>query len=103
MTADRRNFSAQKVSGVGILATSARVAELVDATDLKSVIRKGVWVRFPPRAPLILKGFSVFLSRREKPQNSPCDTLVTNALRFLVISCLAKTADSRLATIQPTT
>ncbi len=29
----------------------ARVAELVDATDLKSVIRKGVRVQVPPRAP----------------------------------------------------
>ena len=29
----------------------ARVAELVDATDLKSVFRKEVWVRVPPRAP----------------------------------------------------
>ena len=28
----------------------ARVAELVDATDLKSVIRKDVGVRVPPRA-----------------------------------------------------
>lgn len=27
------------------------VAELVDATDLKSVSRKGVWVRFPPLIP----------------------------------------------------
>jgi hypothetical protein len=29
---------------------AARVAELVDATDLKSVIRKDVGVRVPPRA-----------------------------------------------------
>jgi hypothetical protein len=29
----------------------ARVAELVDATDLKSVIRKSVRVQVPPRAP----------------------------------------------------
>jgi hypothetical protein len=29
----------------------ARVAELVDAADLKSVSRKRVRVRFPPRAP----------------------------------------------------
>ena len=29
----------------------ARVAELVDAADLKSAIRKGVWVQVPPRAP----------------------------------------------------
>ena len=29
----------------------ARVAESVDATDLKSVIRKGVRVQVPPRAP----------------------------------------------------
>ena len=32
----------------------ARVAESVDATDLKSVVREDVWVRVPPRAPLIL-------------------------------------------------
>jgi acetolactate synthase I/II/III large subunit len=30
----------------------ARVAKLVDAIDLKSIVRKGVWVRIPPRAPL---------------------------------------------------
>ena len=30
----------------------ARVAELVDATDLKSVFRKEVRVRFSPRAPI---------------------------------------------------
>lgn len=34
-----------------VLFGAARVAELVDATDLKSVSRKGVRVRFPPRAP----------------------------------------------------
>ena len=28
----------------------ARVAELEDAVDLKSIVRKGVWVRVPPRA-----------------------------------------------------
>ena len=32
---------------------AARVAELVDATDLKSVDRKVVWVRVPPRAPMV--------------------------------------------------
>ena len=32
----------------------ARGAESVDATDLKSVVREDVWVRVPPRAPLIL-------------------------------------------------
>jgi hypothetical protein len=33
----------------------ARVAELVDAADLKSAIRKGVWVQVPPRAPIKTK------------------------------------------------
>ena len=33
------------------MLTLARVAELVDAQDLKSCIRKGVRVRFPSRAP----------------------------------------------------
>ncbi len=28
----------------------ARVAELEDAVDLKSIVREGVWVRVPPRA-----------------------------------------------------
>ena len=32
--------------------TIARVAELVDAPDLKSVARTGVRVRVPPRAPI---------------------------------------------------
>ena len=27
---------------------------MADATDLKSVIRKGVWVRVPPRVPIDL-------------------------------------------------
>ncbi len=31
----------------------ARVAKSADATDLKSVIRKGVRVQFPPRAPIV--------------------------------------------------
>ena len=31
---------------------AARVAELVDATDLKSVVRKDVRVQVSPRAPL---------------------------------------------------
>lgn len=30
------------------------VSEQVDETDLKSVARKGVWVRFPPRPPIWL-------------------------------------------------
>ncbi len=33
----------------------ARVAELVDATDLKSVVRKDVGVQVPPWAPLVRK------------------------------------------------
>lgn len=36
----------------------ARVAELVDAQDLKSCSSNGVWVRFPPRAPFIAGVFS---------------------------------------------
>ena len=36
-----------------LLLRRARVAELVDATDLKSVVRKDVWVRVPPWAPWI--------------------------------------------------
>lgn len=31
---------------------NARVAELVDALDSKSSARKGMWVRFPPFAPM---------------------------------------------------
>lgn len=32
------------------MALLARVAELEDAVDLKSIVREGVWVRVPPRA-----------------------------------------------------
>ncbi len=39
----------------------ARVAELVDAADLKSVSRKRVRVRFPPRAPIITITYPLFL------------------------------------------
>ena len=31
----------------------AGVLELADETDSKSVVRKGVWVRVPPPAPII--------------------------------------------------
>lgn len=33
----------------------AHVAKLADARDLKSCIRKGVWVRIPPCAPFFRK------------------------------------------------
>ena len=44
---------AADIGSIPFLASisQARVAELVDATDLKSVSRKRVRVRFPPRAP----------------------------------------------------
>ena len=38
----------------GVLWLSADVAELADALDSKSSIRKDVWVRPPPSAPLFL-------------------------------------------------
>jgi hypothetical protein len=38
----------------------ARVAELADAPDSKSGGRKAVWVRFPPRAPLVLSAVCDF-------------------------------------------
>ena len=39
--------------------THALMAELVDATDLKSVIRKGVRVRVPLGAPSFLRGYDM--------------------------------------------
>jgi hypothetical protein len=41
----------------------ARVAELEDAVDLKSIVRKGVWVRVPPRAPYVRYGTFVEVLR----------------------------------------
>ena len=38
---------------------SARVVKLVDTRDLKSLARKGVPVRFRPRAPIIVRLSSV--------------------------------------------
>ena len=45
--------------------TQAGVAELADATDSKSVARKGVWVRPPPPAPL--NGTIYALQQRLRP------------------------------------
>ena len=46
----------------------ARVAELVDATDLKSVFRKEVWVRVPPRAPANSLPLYEFAYRRHQDE-----------------------------------
>ena len=43
------------------LFISARVAELVDATDLKSVVREDVRVRVSLRAPIYSKAYDLFL------------------------------------------
>ena len=49
--ADCNSVYAGSIPTLASIFPSARVAELVDATDLKSVIRKGVRVQVPPRAP----------------------------------------------------
>ena len=38
--------------------TVAGVLELADETDSKSVVRKGVWVRVPPPAPIKKTGLA---------------------------------------------
>lgn len=47
------SLSDEALCEVGLLNLFAQVAELVYATDLKSVARKGLRVRFPPWAPKI--------------------------------------------------
>ena len=50
---------------VNVKAPYARVAELADAGDLKSLASNGVWVRAPPRVPLV--GRFEVLERVEEP------------------------------------
>ncbi len=50
-----RFFSMDIVCGKLVSTSSASVAELVDATDSKSVVRKGVLVRLRPGAPSYAK------------------------------------------------
>ena len=45
-------------------AIKARVAELADALDSKSSVRKNVWVRVPP---LVLKTVVTFASNSKEP------------------------------------
>ena len=45
-------YICELIFGYCVISDLARVAELVDATDLKSVDRKVVWVQVPPRAPM---------------------------------------------------
>ena len=47
---------------------------MADATDLKSVDRKVVWVRLPPSAPLLLSLFQSFAVRFE------CDGVSTSGV-----------------------
>jgi hypothetical protein len=61
----------------------ALVAELVDAADSKSVVRKDVGVRFSPRAPhnhLSLGGFTRSLKRLQKSPTQ--ETSLENLLSF---------------------
>ena len=50
----KRSFAPSEIPALSLFFkfqnSYARVAELVYAPDLKSVGRKAVWVRFPPRA-----------------------------------------------------
>ena len=66
----------------------ARVAELADASDLKSGVRKGVWVRVPPCAPF---GRTANTSLGLRPRHSVA-TDVTQATIYGSLGELAKTA-----------
>ena len=63
------------LASIFLCTANARVAELVDATDLKSVSRKGVRVRPPPRAPNRskktkgLRNVTLFLCLLQTPNN----------------------------------
>lgn len=52
--------------------SDADVAELVDATDLKSVGRKAMGVRFPPPAPVAGQAAAPANSGARLPQTVPC-------------------------------
>ena len=58
---------AQPLSRLRLFFLSARMAKPVDARDLKSLIRKGMWVRVPLRAPE--KAWS--MTRRALPCECP--------------------------------
>ena len=65
---------------------TARVAELVYATDLKSVARKGLWVRLPPRAPR-RKGGAARIKTAKEPVKNLCSNhiLILGEENFLIL------------------
>jgi hypothetical protein len=72
-----------------IFLSQCRGGEMADATDLKSVDRKVVWVRLPPSAPIssITYKYSSFeseFSRRFHPTFDSINQLEKHALRALV-------------------
>ena len=58
----------------------ARVAELADALDSKSSVRKDVWVRVPPLVLYALRGFRCWPDLREK-------IAVTNGPQMVLVWC----------------
>src|SRR5436189_3204571 len=60
-------YCCQLPSGLCYLLSRRRGGEMADATDLKSVDRKVVWVRLPPSAPLHFNNLPLFIV---EPENS---------------------------------